>query len=801
MVEDDPFDQRRGVGQRRRHPEEISERHRSDTVTSTVEDLAGDGKNRNTEFGRHGRHTADGLAVERLIVDETLPGHHQICSFDRAEQLKFFCHQLESRHETTPNRSKSPGEATSGTRPDESAHVDAEVIEIHLTQSFEATLEELDLSGRSSLLRTESRGRLDEGQPYITGDFDLDAVESGQRFHGPDRTEAAVGRRRATDADDDASRPGSHGLCNQFACAGSRGFERPIAVDPSCEFEAGGSCHLDDGEVRRHAPLRQHLITERTCDERLAVRTTKCVERALATVGNRNFGASPAHRRSSSGYRTGYLLTRGSTPELVRCCHDSHCIILTGRGSASNPGVARVPRAAILVEVKKRPTVIVSNRGPIAFGLDEAGTPVPTKSGGGLASALRPLLDTDALWIAASMSGADAAAARSGAVERLGVHFVELPADVYDNAYNRVANESLWFAHHGLLTEEPSDDSGWTTAWCDFETYNHEMANAVISLAPKDAAVLVQDYHLCLMAPLVLAERDDLRLVHFSHTPWAAPGELSLPGDAAKSVLRGMAAHHACGFHSSRWADAYVRSSEAAGLAAAPTFVSALGPDLEAVTSIAASSACNEELAELSTFAAGRSLVVRVDRIEPSKNILAGFAAFEHVLDTYPELRTQVAFAAYVYPSREALDTYRRLRNDIETICARINDRFGTVGPLPIKLDTTDNLPGAVAGMRRADALLINPLRDGLNLVAMEAPIVNEHNARLVLSTEAGAHDRLRYHCLSIDPADIAATASAIVEACAMDAVRAEQLAHGLRTEIRLRNPEQWRADQLAQAN
>ena len=113
--------------------------------------------------------------------------------------------------------------------------------------------------------------------------------------------------------------------------------------------------------------------------------------------------------------------------------------------------------------------MIVSNRGPLAFRFDEAGQPVATKTGGGLASALRPLLETEATWIAASMSDADAYAMRSGAVDGLGVHFVELPVSVYDNAYNRVANETLWFAHHGLL-DKGSQRADWSEAWDDFDS-------------------------------------------------------------------------------------------------------------------------------------------------------------------------------------------------------------------------------------------------------------------------------------------------------------------------------------------
>ncbi len=157
------------------------------------------------------------------------------------------------------------------------------------------------------------------------------------------------------------------------------------------------------------------------------------------------------------------------------------------------------------------------------------------------------------------------------------------------------------------------------------------------------------------------------------------------------------------------------------------TFVAPLGPDIEALRKIAASEDCAAAATRLDSLVADRRLVLRVDRFEPSKNLLRGFLAFDLLLDAHPEWRGRVVFVAVVYPSREHLPEYAAYRREVEALVSQVNDRWSRPDWVPIVLDTEDNLPRSVAALQRYDVLLVNPIRDGLNLVAKEGPLLNTH--------------------------------------------------------------------------
>lgn len=448
--------------------------------------------------------------------------------------------------------------------------------------------------------------------------------------------------------------------------------------------------------------------------------------------------------------------------------------------------------------VPLRPPLIASNRGPVAFATDDRGRLVATKTGGGLASAMAPLLGSGATWVCAALSDADRRAAAAGATPD-GVELVDIPPDVYDRAYGRVANETLWFAHHGLLdASAPAIDDADLEA---FDRYSALIADRIVATAPPRAAVLVQDYHLCRVGPLVRAARPDVALVHFSHTPFAEPAELpGIDARLAAGVVEAMSAHDACGFHSGRWAAAFEATCRAHGVEPPPTFVSPLAPDADRVRDVANSPAGRRARRALDDLVGDRAVVTRVDRIEPTKNVLAGFDAYDRLLRDHPEWHGAVVFVAYVYPSRGTIDRYRRLRDDIVATVQALNDRHGTPTWRPVHLDLTDDLPAAVAAMQRYDVLLVNPVRDGLNLVAMEGPLLNRRHGRLVLSTGAGAHDLLGDHALSVDPHDVAATADALHRALTMATDEAAGRAEALHAAVTARTPATWLAEQLARA-
>jgi trehalose 6-phosphate synthase len=453
-----------------------------------------------------------------------------------------------------------------------------------------------------------------------------------------------------------------------------------------------------------------------------------------------------------------------------------------------------------------QPIVLVSNRGPLSWSADGGGALHPRRGGGGLVSGLGPLVaGTDALWIASALSEGDREAAARGLDEGDGLRcrLLAHDPDVLRCAYDVVGNAVLWFLHHGLydLARRPRFDRTFATAWQGYRRYNATFARAVVEAAPRHATVLVQDYHLALVAPEVRAARPDLRLVHFSHTPFAGPDWLGvLPDPYRAELLAGMAANHACCFHTARWQASFVESCARFGVEAPPCRVTPLGPDPADLRSTAEGAACAEAGDALATVVGDRRLIVRVDRIELSKNLLRGFWAYDQLLEERPDWRERVVFAAHVYPSREGLADYLAYRQETENLVELINGRWATPGWQPILLDSNDDFPRSVAVLRRYDVLLVNPIRDGMNLVAKEGPLVNQRDGVVVLSSEAGAWDELAPHVVGVHPYDVSGTAAGLGRALDMAPEDRRRHRAALVERISANGPEQWLAGQLAAA-
>jgi len=450
--------------------------------------------------------------------------------------------------------------------------------------------------------------------------------------------------------------------------------------------------------------------------------------------------------------------------------------------------------------------VLVSNRGPLAFRLED-GRPVPAASGGGLAGSLLPLVEgTGATWVASSMSEADRMAAAEGlmASDGLRIELVEPEPEIYNLAYNVVSNATLWFCHHHLFdpARRPRTDQRWMEAWDAYRTYNRLMAERVAKVAPEGARVLVQDYHLALTAPVLDDLRPDLTTVHFSHTPFADPSVLRmLPTAVGDELLDAMSRFGACGFHSARWAAAYLAGLEAAGLDAgrASTFVSPLSIDAGRLRAAADGPDVAPSLARIEESVGGddRAVIVRVDRMELSKNLLRGFWAFDELLEREPDLHGRVVFVALAYPTRQGLPEYLAYQEEVETTVARVNERWGTPDWTPIVLEVEDDYPRSLAALTRYDVLLVNPVRDGLNLVAKEGPVVNARDGVLALSREAGAFDELAPGALEVNPFDVTGTATVLSEALALGSAERAERARTLRDVVLARRPADWLADQL----
>jgi trehalose 6-phosphate synthase len=450
--------------------------------------------------------------------------------------------------------------------------------------------------------------------------------------------------------------------------------------------------------------------------------------------------------------------------------------------------------------------VVVSNRGPVSFRRGDDGQLEARRGAGGLVSGIGPLVaGSGATWIAAALSDADRAAASEGTVDAAGfrARLLAIDPDVLRLAYDVVGNATLWFAHHGLwdLARRPRFDHRFAAAWDAYRAYNHTFAEAVAEAAPEGATVLVQDYHLSLLGRRLAELRPDLAAVHFSHTPFATPEWLSvLPHHAARELLEGMAGHAACGFHCRRWEGDFLASCARFGQEPPHTFVSPLAPDPDDIGGVASSPACDAALDVLEDEVGDRRFIVRVDRIELSKNLVRGFWAFDDLLERHPEWREQVTFGAFVYPSREGLPEYLAYRQEVESLVQHLNARWATPTWTPVLLDTSDDFPRSVAALRRSDLLLVNPIRDGLNLVAKEGALVNERDGVLALSTEAGAWDELGPHSLEVHPYDVGATADVLHQGLSMDAAARAAQAQARRSVVAARTPQDWLDEQVAAA-
>ncbi|GGS28568.1 trehalose-6-phosphate synthase [Streptomyces griseoviridis] len=447
--------------------------------------------------------------------------------------------------------------------------------------------------------------------------------------------------------------------------------------------------------------------------------------------------------------------------------------------------------------------LVASNRGPVSYEIQEDGSLRSKRGGGGLVSALSAIgPDARALWVCSALSDGDREAVRRGAGED-GVRMLDVPADVHADAYNGIANSVLWFVHHMLYQTplEPVFDAEFRRQWASYEAFNRAFAEALAEEAAEGAAVLVQDYHLTLVPGMLRELRPDVRISHFSHTPWA-PVEYfrMLPDDIAGQVLRGMLGADRLGFLTRRWADAFTACCEAlaGGLGETVVGVHGLGADADFLRKRSREADVDERMAALrEQIGEGRKVVVRVDRTELSKNIVRGLLAYRRLLADRPEWRERVVHVAFAYPSRQDLEVYRDYTAEVRRVAESVNEEFGTAGWTPVVLHVQDDFARSLAAYRLADVALVNPIRDGMNLVAKEVPVVSDAGCALVLSREAGAYEELGEDAFVVNPYDVTGTAEALHEALSLpDGERAER-SKRLAAAATALPPARWFLDQL----
>jgi trehalose 6-phosphate synthase len=476
----------------------------------------------------------------------------------------------------------------------------------------------------------------------------------------------------------------------------------------------------------------------------------------------------------------------------------------------------------------RRKLLVVSNRGPVSYDRSPTGERISGRGGGGLVMALRSLLARhEVTWIASAMSeedrvvagehGGEAAAetARDGAPYR--IRFVVTDQSAYDAYYNVISNPMLWFLQHYMwgLPYAPDLDLGLHNAWFNgYLPVNKAFADATVAELERapDAAVFFHDYHLYLAPKLVRARRPEALTAHFIHIPWPQSDYWHvLPEHLRRDIHEGLLANDVVGFHTERWKRNFLHACEEILDAEVDVASSTVKYDgrITLVTShpIGVDPVEFEELAEdaavleqerLIVERRPEFLVVRVDRTDPSKNIVRGFRAFSLLLGMHPELHGRVTMLALLDPSRQDVPEYSEYLAAVQREARAVNDRFQREGWFPIDLQVADNFAQSVAAYKQYDVLLVNAVFDGLNLVSKEAPLLNRRDGVLVLSENAGSHEELAEWAVTVNPFDVYGQAQALYVALTMPADERRRRLEATRAHVRENDLAAWIAAQLA---
>ena len=466
--------------------------------------------------------------------------------------------------------------------------------------------------------------------------------------------------------------------------------------------------------------------------------------------------------------------------------------------------------------MNRRPLIVVSNRGPVAFGRDHDGARVARRGAGGLATALRGLLvRQDVTWIASAISEEDQAVAAEadgvvpeGAGAPCRLRLLTFDPGSYDGYYNVVANPLLWFVQHSLygLGDQPVLDESFARAWSSYAEVNNAFADAVVAELDNTphAAVLFHDYHLYLAPRFVREARPDALLAHFVHIPWPqSDGWTVLPDAERRAVHDGLLANDLVGFHTHRWRRNFLASVAdvlgTASIGRAGSCIAGARPPSRAVRSrsTATSSTRLRRARPCSTRRRASAGLV------PSGSCCASIAPIRRRTSCAGSARSGCCSTGIrngaagcrcsrCSTPRAWTSPSTRHTAAIEREAATVNARHSSAGYEPIDVHVADDFPLTIAGYKHYDVLLVNAVFDGLNLVAKEGPLVNDRAGVLVLSENVGAHEELGEWALTVNPFDVLGQAEALHAALSMDRSERVRRAGALSAQVRANDVGHW---------
>ncbi|MDT0167290.1 bifunctional alpha,alpha-trehalose-phosphate synthase (UDP-forming)/trehalose-phosphatase [Actinotalea sp. AC32] len=427
--------------------------------------------------------------------------------------------------------------------------------------------------------------------------------------------------------------------------------------------------------------------------------------------------------------------------------------------------------------------VVVANRLPVDLTVEDDGSTSWRRSPGGLVSALEPVMQAaDGAWVGWAGSPDVEADAFDGDGMRLVP--VALSADEVRDYYEGFSNDTLWPLYHDVISP-PEFHRRW---WDAYRRVNRRFAEAAADQAAEGATVWVQDYQLQLVPALLRELRPDLRIGYFHHIPFP-PLEIFAQLPWRRQVVEGLLGADLIGFQRAGDASNFVRvvrrltdlSTKGQVItvpgteeAAARTVRAAAFPisiDSARFDAMARTEAVRARAREIRRDLGDPSvLLLGVDRLDYTKGIRHRIKAFGELLEEGRLTVPEAALVQVASPSRENVEAYQQLRDEVETLVGRINGEHGQIGSAAIYYMHHSYPPEEMAALYlAADVMLVTALRDGMNLVAKEfVAACTDDRGVLVLSEFAGAADELAGSLL-VNPHDIDGLKDAIERAVTME--------------------------------
>lgn len=452
--------------------------------------------------------------------------------------------------------------------------------------------------------------------------------------------------------------------------------------------------------------------------------------------------------------------------------------------------------------------VVVANRLPVDRVVDADGTTQWRTSPGGLVTAMEAVMRVaDGAWVGWAGEAGDAPAPFDD--DDIHLHPVPLSADEVRDYYEGFCNDTIWPIYHDVIVSATFHREWWRS----YRTVNERFARAAAEVAAPGATVWVQDYQLQLVPQLLRDLRPDLRIGWFNHIPFP-PVELFAQLPWRRHILRGLLGADFLGFQRADDAANFRRS--AARLAGVTlegevltlakedgrqvrTAAVPISVDSQQLDRMARTEAVRERAAELrASLGNPRTLVLGIDRLDYTKGIRHRLKAFGELLAEGSVAPPETTFVQIATPSRERVEAYRNLREQVEGTVGHLNGDFSPLGTTAIHyIHRSHPRQDMAALFLAADVMLVTPLRDGMNLVAKEYVACQvDGGGALVLSEFTGAAEELgeAYLC---NPHDVEGLKQTLLRAITDDEDEKRRRMAALREVVLDKDVHTWSRDFL----